>query len=69
VELHSERESYRKVLPFRAPDGSAASLIVLRRHKKVWLTFSGAEVTSVAMTEAETDDLVDTLHTARRTPR
>lgn len=66
MELHSEIESFRKVLAFRAPDGSAATLLVLRRSKAVWVTFSGAEKTSVAMSDAETAELIDTLHAARR---
>lgn len=69
MELHSEMESFRKALPFRAPDGSAATLLVLRRSKAVWLTLNGAEHTTVAMSDTETGDLIDTLHAARDTPR
>ena len=65
VELHSEGESFRKAHVLRAPDGSAATLLVLRRRTSVWLTFSGAEKTSVTMSCAETDDLIDTLSAAR----
>lgn len=65
MELHSERESYRKALAFHAPDGSGATLLVLRRGRAVWLTFSGAEKTSVTMSDAETDDLINTLSVAR----
>jgi hypothetical protein len=67
--LHSEKESFRKALPFRAPDGSGATLIVLRRGRTVWLTFSGAEKTTVVMSDPETDDLIETLGGARRKPR
>jgi hypothetical protein len=65
MELHSERESFRKVLVFRDPDGSAATLLVLRRRRAVWVTFSGAEKTSVVMSDAETDELIDSLTAAR----
>jgi hypothetical protein len=69
VELHSEKESFRKALPFRAPDGSAATLLVLRRGKDVWLTLNGAERTSVVMSDAEAADLIDALHGARGKPQ
>jgi hypothetical protein len=65
VELHSEGESFRKAHAFRTPDGSTATVLVLRRRAHVWLTFSGAEKTSVTMSYAETDDLIDTLSAAR----
>jgi len=63
--LHSEGESFRKAHVLRAPDGSAATLLVLRRRRFVWLTFSGAEKTSVTTSDTETDDLIETLATAR----
>jgi hypothetical protein len=69
VELHSEKESFRKALPFRAPDGSAATLLVLRRSKDVWLTLNGAERTSVVMSDAEAADLIDAIHAARGKPK
>lgn len=65
MELHSERESFRKALVLHAPDGSAATLLVLRRRTAVWITLSGAEKTSVVMSDAETDDLINTLGAAR----
>jgi hypothetical protein len=49
VELHSEIESYRRVLSFRTPGGEAATVLVLRRRNAVWLTFNGAEKTTVVM--------------------
>jgi hypothetical protein len=69
VELHSEKESFRKALAFRAPDGSAATLLVLRRSRAVWLTFAGAEHTTVAMSAPETDDLITVLRDAQGTSR
>lgn len=68
MELHSEGESFRKAHILRAPDGSPATLLVLRRRTGVWLTFSGAEKTSVTMNCAETDDLIGTLSAARDRP-
>lgn len=69
MQLHSEGESFRRALVFRCPDGSAATLLVLRRGKAVWVTFSGAEKTSVLMNDSETDDLVVSLRAAQRKPR
>lgn len=68
VELHSEKESFRKALAFRAPDGASATVLVLRRSKRVWLTFSGAEHTTVAMSVSEADDLITALREAQGRP-
>jgi hypothetical protein len=57
VELPSEMESYRQVLKFRTPTGEAASVIVMRRHRDVWLTFNGAEKPTVVMKEPEAGQL------------
>jgi hypothetical protein len=65
VDLHSENESFRAALTFRTPDGSAATLLVLRRGSMVWLTFSGAEKTTVTMSDVQSDGLVDALRMAR----
>jgi hypothetical protein len=65
MELHSEGESFRRALAFCGPDGSASTLLVLRRRRAVWLTFSGAEKTTVVMSDGETDELIDTLSAAR----
>jgi hypothetical protein len=53
VELHSEVESYRRVLPFRTPEGENASVIVMRRRNTVWLTFDGALKTTVVMKDQD----------------
>ncbi|MGH3907528.1 MAG: hypothetical protein ACRDTE_25635 [Pseudonocardiaceae bacterium] len=68
MELHSEGESFRRAHVLRAPDGSQATVLVLRRRADVWLTFSGAEKTSVTMSCAETGELMDTLAAARDRP-
>lgn len=59
VELHSEIESYRRVLPFRTPEGQTASVIVMRRKSAVWLTFDGAVKTTVVMTTEESGHLIE----------
>lgn len=69
VDLHSEKESFREALAFRAPDGSAATLLVLRRGAGVWMTFSGAEKTTVAISDAEVDDLIRSLRAAQHRPQ
>lgn len=65
VELHSEVESFRRALVFRDPGGSPSTLLVLRRRKAVWITLNGAEKTSVVMTDAQADELIETLSAAR----
>lgn len=65
MELHSEMESFRQAFAFRSPDGGAATLLVLRRSNAVWITFSGAEKTSVVMSDTETEDLTTALGAAR----
>jgi hypothetical protein len=65
VGLHSEKESFRKALAFRAPDGSAATLLVMRRSKAMWVPFSGTAKTFLVMCDAETIDLITTLRAAR----
>lgn len=65
MELHSEGESFRRALRFRTPDGSPATLLVLRRRRAVWVTFSGAVKTSVTMSDVETAELISALSAAR----
>ena len=38
---------------FRGPDGQAATVIVMRKHGKVWTVFNGAVKTTVALSDAE----------------
>ena len=68
-ELHSEAESYRRVLALRTPEGQAASVIVLRRRSAVWLTFDGALKTTVVMTSEDSDRLIEAVTEARGNPR
>jgi hypothetical protein len=69
VELHSEQESYRCVLDFRTPDGEAASVIVMRRHSTVWLTFHGALRTTVVMDGPQAGNLIDAVSCASGSSR
>lgn len=66
METHSESQSDRTVLAFRGPEGEAATVIVLRRASQVWLVFKGALKTTVAMSDAETGQLVSALRAASR---
>lgn len=59
METHSEIESYRRVLTFRTPAGEAATVIVTRRYRAVWLTFHGAEKTTVVMKDPEAAQLIE----------
>ncbi|MGH3794791.1 MAG: hypothetical protein ACRDSP_07860 [Pseudonocardiaceae bacterium] len=69
MELHSEAESYRRVLPLRTPEGQAASLIVMRRNSAVWLTFDGAMRTTVVMKTQESGELIEAVTEASSGPR
>lgn len=69
AELHSEAESYRRVLALRTPEGQHASVIVLRRRSAVWLTFHGAMKTTVVLTSEDSGRLIDAVTEARDTPR
>ena len=64
MELHSEQESYRCVLKFRTPGGEAATVIVMRRHNAVWLTFNGAMKTTVVMDGPQAGSLIDAVSCA-----
>jgi hypothetical protein len=65
VELHSEQETFRGTLTGRTPENERATLIVMRRNQRVWLTFSGAIKTTVTMTDPDTTQLVGLLQAAQ----
>ena len=69
MELHSEIESYRRVLTFRTPEGKAASVIVMRRRGDVWLTFDGALKTTVVMQAEDAGQLIEAVCDAARASR
>jgi hypothetical protein len=62
--MHSEKESYRRVLSFRTPEGEVASVIVMRRHSAVWLTLNGAMKTTVVMDGTQAGNLIDAVSCA-----
>lgn len=64
MELHSEIESYRRVLTLRTPEGQNATVIIMRRKSAVWLTLNGAEKTTIDMVEQEASQLTDAVSTA-----
>jgi hypothetical protein len=64
VEVHSEIESYRKVLTFRTPQGEAATVIVTRRRGAAWVTFNGAEKTTLVLKGEDAGQLIDAVSSA-----
>ncbi len=69
VELHSDIESYRKVLAFRTPEGQAATVIVMRRKSVVWLIFDGTKKTTVVMGDQDADQLIEAVSRASGNPQ
>lgn len=63
-------ELYRATLPTVTPDGEPATLIVTRQGRgsqgRVWVTFSGAWVTTAVMTDSEAERLEELVREARR---
>lgn len=59
MELHSEIESYRKVLAFRTLEAQPITVIVMRRRSAVWLTFNGATKTTVVMGNQDAGQLIE----------
>ena len=66
MEVHSERESYRKVIELRTPEGNPATVIVTRNAGSGWLTFHGALKTTVILGGPQGQELIDALTTARK---
>lgn len=65
-QTYSESHSDRAVLAFRGARGDPATVIIMRTRGQVWLTFNGAEKTTVAMTDPQAGQLIEALHTASR---
>lgn len=65
VEVHSERESFRGTVEGHTPENKSATVIVMRRKQRVWLTFNGAIKTTVVMTNADTAELIGLLQAAQ----
>ena len=65
MEVHSERESFRGTVAGRTPENKSATVIIMRRKQRVWLTFNGAIKTTVVMTDADTAELIGLLQAAQ----
>lgn len=65
MEVHSERESYRKVIELRTPEGQLAKVIITRRAGSGWLTFNGSIKTTVMLGGPQGLELIEALTTAR----
>lgn len=68
MEVHSERESYRKVIELRTPEGHTATVIVMWRASSVWVTFDGALKTTVTLSDPQAEQFIDAV-TIARSPR
>jgi hypothetical protein len=66
-------EMFRATLPTFTPDGERATVIVTRQGQgsegRVWVTFSGAWVTTAVMTDEEAERFVQLVSDARRARR
>jgi hypothetical protein len=66
-------EMFRSTLPAFTPDGERATVIVTRRGQgsegRVWVTFSGAWVTTAVMIDAEAERLEQLVSDARKAHR
>jgi hypothetical protein len=71
--MSTPNEMFRGTLPTSTPDGDLATIIVTRQglgsDGRVWLTFSGAWVTTAVMTDKDTERLVRLLTDARTSRR
>jgi biotin-(acetyl-CoA carboxylase) ligase len=66
-------EMFRATLPSFTPDGEQATIIVTRQGQgsagRVWVTFSGAWVTTAVMTDEQAERLERLVSDARRVRR
>ena len=65
MEVHSEQEKFRGTLGIHTPEKERATLIVLRRRQRVWLTFNGAVKTTAVMADVDTAQLIGLLQAAQ----
>lgn len=49
----------------RTPEDTRATLIVMRKKQRVWLTFNGAIRTTVVMVDADAAELISLLQAAQ----
>jgi biotin-(acetyl-CoA carboxylase) ligase len=66
-------EMFRATLPAFTPDGEHATVIITRQGQgsagRVWITFSGAWVTTAVMTDEQAERLERLVRDARRVRR
>jgi hypothetical protein len=66
-------ETFRAALPISTPDGEQATVIVTRQGQgsdgRVWITISGAWVTTAVVTDEDAERLIGLLGDARRARR
>jgi hypothetical protein len=71
--VSTPHETFRATLPTATPDGERATVIVTRQglgsDERVWLTFSGAWVTTAVMTDEDAEHLIRLISDARRVRR
>lgn len=71
--MSTPHETFRAALPTSTPDGERATVIVTRQGQgsegRVWITFSGAWVTTAVMTDADAERLIRLLGDARTARR
>jgi hypothetical protein len=62
-------ETFRETLPTCTPDGEPATLIITRQGHgsagRVWITFSGAWVTTAVLTDQEAEQFIQLVSDAR----
>jgi hypothetical protein len=68
--MSTPHETFRATLPTSTPDGDRATVIVTRQGQgsdgRVWVTFSGAWVTTAMMTDTDAECLVQFVSDARK---
>jgi hypothetical protein len=71
--MSTPHETFRATLPTSTPDGERATVIITRQGQgvdaQVWVTFSGAWVTTAVMTDADAERLLRFVSDARQAGR
>jgi hypothetical protein len=71
--MSTPHETFRATLPTSTPDGERATVIIMRQGQgveaRVWVTFSGAWVTTAVMTDADAECLLRYVSDARQAGR
>ena len=69
--MSTPHEAFRATLLTSTPDGERATVIITRQGQgldaRVWVTFSGAWVTTAVMTDADAECLLRFVSDARKT--